>query len=211
MGFLDNSSITVDAILTTYATRKIANGSSLDIRYFGLSDDQIDYKLWNEGHTGGSDKYGDALENLPMLEASTSMLNNMRYRLGPGNINNLVNPYILVDFTHYELNYANRKTGAEIVTPMTANFGSEETYRWVIYGEQNLNYSPGGEKIEHLEEQAFLPEGTIDNVVVIDNAASVEFWAAPVKTKQYATVQLEGTVTGKLATIRFTINKNIFS
>ena len=35
-----------------------------------MSDTGVDYTLWNPDHPSGSAFYGEAIENLPMLEAS---------------------------------------------------------------------------------------------------------------------------------------------
>ena len=69
MGYLDNSTIVVDAVLTKEGRRLLAEGQGLDIQYFTLSDSGIDYTLWNPDHPSGSAYYGEAIENLPSLEA----------------------------------------------------------------------------------------------------------------------------------------------
>lgn len=69
MGYLDNSTIVVDAVLTKEGRRLLAEGQGLDIQYFTLSDSGIDYTLWNPDHPSGSAFYGEAIENLPSLEA----------------------------------------------------------------------------------------------------------------------------------------------
>ncbi len=70
MGYLDNSTIVVDAVLTKEGRKKLAAGASgLDIRFFTLSDSGVDYRLWNPDHPSGSAYYGEAIENLPSLEA----------------------------------------------------------------------------------------------------------------------------------------------
>ena len=51
MGYLDNSSITVDAILTKRGLELLArNDGSFRITQFALGDDEIDYTLFNEYH-----------------------------------------------------------------------------------------------------------------------------------------------------------------
>jgi hypothetical protein len=45
MAYLDNTEITVDAILTKKGRQKLASGQSLNITKFALGDDEIDYKL----------------------------------------------------------------------------------------------------------------------------------------------------------------------
>tara|TARA_Y100001973_G_C5208316_1_gene343369 strand:- start:5066 stop:5782 length:717 start_codon:yes stop_codon:yes gene_type:complete len=69
MGYLDNSTIVVDAVLTKEGRKRLAQGQGLDIQYFTLSDSGIDYRLWNPDHPSGSAFYGEAIENLPSLEA----------------------------------------------------------------------------------------------------------------------------------------------
>ena len=69
MGYLDNSTIVVDAVLTKEGRKRLAAGSGLGIQYFTLSDSGIDYRLWNPDHPSGSAFYGEAIENLPSLEA----------------------------------------------------------------------------------------------------------------------------------------------
>ena len=81
MGFLDNTSITVDAIITKKGREKLAKGI-FNITKFALSDDEIDYTaLWNEDHPKGSEFYGSAIENMPLMEPSPNETQSMRYNL----------------------------------------------------------------------------------------------------------------------------------
>jgi hypothetical protein len=68
MGYLDNSSVIVDAILTRKGRELLAQGN-FNISQFALADDEIDYTLYNENHPSGTNYYGEAIENLPLLEA----------------------------------------------------------------------------------------------------------------------------------------------
>jgi hypothetical protein len=61
--------ITVDTILTKKGRDLLSAGQPLNITKFALSDDEIDYSLWNTGHPSGSDYYGVAIESLPLIEA----------------------------------------------------------------------------------------------------------------------------------------------
>ena len=70
MGYLDNSSVTVDAILTRRGRELLSrNDGSFRITQFALGDDEIDYTLYNENHPDGSQFFGEAIENLPLVEA----------------------------------------------------------------------------------------------------------------------------------------------
>jgi len=82
MGYLDNSSITVDAIITKKGRELLSKGSdNFIITQFALADDEVDYNLWNAAHTQGSDFYGIIIENMPMLEATTDENFMMKYKL----------------------------------------------------------------------------------------------------------------------------------
>ena len=70
MGYLDNTVITVDAILTKAGRQALArNDGSFRITQFALGDDEVDYTLYNEDHPNGSQYNGEAIENMPVLEA----------------------------------------------------------------------------------------------------------------------------------------------
>ena len=81
MGFLDNSSITVDAILTKRGRQILAAGGDLNITKFALSDEEIDYTLWDVTHPDGTNSYGAVIENMPVLEAFPDENQVMRYKL----------------------------------------------------------------------------------------------------------------------------------
>ena len=94
MGYLDNGSITVDAVLTKKGREILKNGGNLNITSFTLSDTGVDYTLWNPDHPSGSAFYGEAIENLPMLEASVHAEYNLRNRLISLNQNTVAVPAI---------------------------------------------------------------------------------------------------------------------
>ena len=96
MGILNNDTQTVDAILTKQGKLRLAQGDGLNIRSFMLADDFINYKDWNTDHVSGSAYYGEALENLPLPEATTNSQNAMRFALATRERNLLFNPYIVV-------------------------------------------------------------------------------------------------------------------
>lgn len=82
MGYLDNTSITVDAILTVKGRELLAQGdSAFNITQFALGDDEVDYTLWNPDHPLGSDYYGTIIDNMPVTEAVPDETQAMKYRL----------------------------------------------------------------------------------------------------------------------------------
>ena len=96
MGYLDNSSITVDAVLTKKGREILKDGGNLNITHFTLSDTGVDYTLFNTDHPSGSAFYGEAIENLPMLEASVHAEYNLRNRLFTLNQDTIAMPALVV-------------------------------------------------------------------------------------------------------------------
>jgi hypothetical protein len=70
MGFLDSSSVTVDAILTKRGRQILSQGGNFSITKFALSDEEVDYTLYDVTHPSGTDSYGVAIENISLLEAA---------------------------------------------------------------------------------------------------------------------------------------------
>jgi hypothetical protein len=69
MGFLDSAAITIDATLTRLGRKRLVNGN-FKIDRFALSDEGVDYTLYDINHPSGSDSYGTVIENMNVLEAS---------------------------------------------------------------------------------------------------------------------------------------------
>lgn len=81
MGFADNSGeIFLDAVLTDLGREKLArNDGSFAIVRFRLSDDEIDYRFWNE--LTGSDSKDLKILDTPVFEAFTNEVVAQRYPL----------------------------------------------------------------------------------------------------------------------------------
>lgn len=81
MAYLDNTTITVDAILTKKGRQKLASGQSLNITKFALGDDEVDYSLYEPAHPLGSAYYDSAIRAIPVLEATPNESQALRYKL----------------------------------------------------------------------------------------------------------------------------------
>jgi hypothetical protein len=126
MGYLNNVVVTVDAILTKKGRELLArNDGSFRITQFGLADDEVDYTLYNPNHPSGSAFYGEAIENMPLLEAFPDETQIMKYKLVtlPRGTSKL--PVINVGYNSILL-----KQGASLViTPQTLNYlGAVSTF-----------------------------------------------------------------------------------
>ena len=126
MGYLNNQVVTVDAILTKKGRQLLAqNDGSFRITQFALADDEIDYTLYNPNNTQGSAYYGEAIDNMPLLEAFADENQIMKYKLATLPRGTAVLPVIDLGFAAITL-----KQGASLaITPQTLNYlGNNETF-----------------------------------------------------------------------------------
>lgn len=126
MGYLDNSTVTVDAILTKKGRELLARGDgSFTITQFALADDEIDYTLYNPDHPGGSALYGEAIENMPLLEAFPDETQTMKYKLTTLPRGTAKLPVLDLGLTSITL----RQGASLALTPQTLNYlGASKTF-----------------------------------------------------------------------------------
>jgi len=119
MGYLNNSVVTVDAILTKKGRELLARGDgSFKITQFALSDDEIDYTLYNPTNPSGSAYYGQAIENMPLLEAFPLVTQEMKYVLTTLPRGTAKMPVLDLGYSNITL-----KQGASLaITPQTLNY-----------------------------------------------------------------------------------------
>ena len=119
MGYLNNSVVTVDAILTKKGRELLARGDgSFRITQFALADDEIDYTLYNTTHPSGSAFYGEAIENMPLLEAFPDETQVMKYKLATLPRGTAKLPIIEAGYASITLKQGSSLT----ITPQTLNF-----------------------------------------------------------------------------------------
>jgi len=88
------------------------------ITQFALADDEIDYTLYNPTHPSGSAYYGQAIDNMPLLEAFPDETQAMKYLLTtlPRGTSKL--PILNLGYASITLNQ-----GASVtITPQTLNY-----------------------------------------------------------------------------------------
>ena len=119
MGYLSNQTVTVDAILTTKGRELLArNDGSFRITQFSLADDEVDYTLYNPSHPSGSAYYGEAIQNMPLLEAFPQETQMLKYKLATLPRGTAKLPVIDLGYTSIVL-----KQGASLsITPQTLNY-----------------------------------------------------------------------------------------
>ncbi len=216
MGYLDNTSVVVDAILTKKGRELLSrNDGSFQITQFSLSDDEVDYTLYNPSHPSGSAYYGEAIEAMPVLEAFPDDNEIMKYKLitlprGTAKI-----PVIDIGYTSISL-----KQGASLaITPQTLNYlGATSTFEQSGYvatiGDVRLMSSFNGTGINTAEATNANATTTIGtNVSKTVIGATINLTATTVNTLFGTLTQLQtnliviGRDSGARITIPITIIK----
>ena len=131
MGYLNNQVVTVDAILTNKGRELLAkNDGSFRITQFALADDEIDYTLYNPTHPSGSSFYGEAIQNMPLLEAFPIETQIMKYKLATLPRGTAKLPVLDLGYSAISL-----VQGASLaITPQTLNYlGNNQTYETTGY------------------------------------------------------------------------------
>jgi len=111
MGYLSNTVVTVDAILTKKGRELLARGDgSFKITQFAT--------LYNPNHVSGSAYYGEAIEAMPLLEAFPDENQIMKYKLATLPRGTAKLPVLDIGFSAIIL-----KQGASLaITPQTLNY-----------------------------------------------------------------------------------------
>ena len=101
------------------------NDGSFQITQFSLADDEIDYTLYNPTHPNGSSFYGEAIDNMPLLEAFPDETQIMKYQLTTLPRGTAKLPVLDLGYSSISLNQ-----GASLaITPQTLSYlGNAQTF-----------------------------------------------------------------------------------
>ena len=117
MAYLDNQTISIDAILTKKGRELLAKDGNLNITSFALSDDEIDYTLYQPNHPNGSAFYDIALRNTPVFEPLTDETQTMKYKLVT--LNQGVTSIPVISIAQDKISFTRDYTGEVIISPST--------------------------------------------------------------------------------------------
>ena len=217
MGYLNNAVVTVDAILTKKGRELLARGDgSFKITQFALADDEIDYTLYNPDHASGSAFYGQAIENMPLLEAFPDETQVMKYKLAtlPRGTSKL--PLLEAGYASISL----RQGASLAITPQTLNYlGATSTFEAGGYtatiADVRVLSNFTGVGINTEEAEALNAQGTVGtNVSKTVIGTSINLTATTVntlfgtsRTTLQTTITLIGRDSGARVTIPVTITK----
>lgn len=165
MGYLSNSgTITVDAILTKKGRELLAKGQgAFNITQFALSDDEVDYDLWNPLHGLGTNYYGVVIENMPITEAVPDETQSMKYKLITLPVGTKSIPYLRTsdDATSYSFESSARK-GKGFIDITFSTYKYENLPQDDKLSESGMTYSVTILDTTYMDlDPASLPVGTV--------------------------------------------------
>ena len=144
MGFLNNTTVTVDAILTKKGRELLAQGTNaFNITKFALADDEVDYRVYDNSHPNGTDYYGAVIEATPLLEAFPDENHVMRYKLVTLPKNTQKMPVISIQPEAVTFTAGGGLNQPKItITPSTANV-SDSSYTFILHDQSVVSMVVG--------------------------------------------------------------------
>ena len=136
MAYIDNQTITVDAVLTQKGRQILAQNGNLNITSFALADDEIDYTLYQPNHPNGSAFYDIALRNTPVFEPLTDETQTMKYKLVT--LNQGVTSIPIITIAQDKILVAKDYTGDIVISPSTNPAYNLQAGYTAILGNKNV-------------------------------------------------------------------------
>ena len=207
MGFLDNTTITVDAILTKKGRELLARGQNeFRITKFALADDEIDYNLYDTSHPNGSNFFAAVIENMPLLEAFVDENQLMRYKLVTLPKETARLP--ILDIVGGPTFTFDAPGTTDTITPSTRN-APQESYTFTLFNADLASLAPEGETgfTETATTTAFLNAAERKRSFTVVGK-SVRLTARSLTVDTNTNLQVTGNTSGATVTLPITVKKD---
>ena len=204
MGYLSNTELTVEAILTKKGREKLAAGLGLNITQFALADDEIDYSLYEPAHPLGSAYYDSAIKNMPVLEASPDETQVMKYKLVTLPKNTTRIP--VVEFGVPNITVS-QKSGEVALSPTTSPAGNRRMGYTVILSNKNAGDIVGEGVTADVGTVPVFIGDDVSATAAVAKGLTFKFIPNPSLTSTVkTTITVYGNETGGSQTIPITVN-----
>ena len=213
MGFINNTSYILNAVLTKKGKQYLSKSDGkFNIVKFALSDDEIDYTLWDTAHPKGTDYYGAVLESTPMLEPCVDPEVVMKYKLITMPVGTKALPYI-DNVTPPHLLSGNALTTAfngttqpnwsfedSLINPNTqgadGNFSAEK-YSFLVLNKNVVDIATGqGENVNFNVGAIYGEESGRTSKKVVDHVATIRTGPGTAGTSRETSIIITGQQSG---------------
>jgi hypothetical protein len=203
MAYLDNTEITVDAILTKKGREKLAAGNGLNITKFALGDDEIDYSLYEPAHPKGSAYYDASIRAIPVTEASPDETQVLKYKLVTLPKGTTKIPQVEFGVPNIAVN---QNSGQVALTPTTSPSGNTQSGYTLVLSNRNAGTIVGsGLTAEAASVPTFLGD-EITETAAVDTGLTFQFIPNPNITQTVkTTLTVYGNETGGSQSIPVTV------
>jgi hypothetical protein len=222
MAYLDNSVVTVDAVLTKKGRERLAQGrDAFKITKFAVADDEIDYTLYNTAHPLGSNYYSNIIESMPVLEAIPDESQVLRYKLvtlqNANGIRRIPQIKLGNNAAGISVIFGDSVDPIKPVTTMTDTSGNSQTfdtnlgYTLILFDEEAADVSVDqSDRLEASTQIVLPPDVASDPLVNFSSntvAAGKIFQIAPkeVTSQKNTNITIFGNESGATITIPFVV------
>ena len=216
MAYLDNTVITVDAVLTKKGRERLSEGrGNFKITKFAVADDEIDYTLYNVAHPLGTNYYSNIIESMPVLEAIPDESQTMRFKLATLDQAGSTVPQISANNFDADnaitLTFIENDTGNSdsiLIKPLTKFFDETENYTLILFDEEAADViAVGGSEQEALGTTNVIG-GRGTNLSTVLTKVGTQFTIDPkdVDTARNTKIRIFGNRSGATVTIPLTVN-----
>ena len=204
MAYLDNTEITVDAILTKKGREKLASGEGLNITKFALGDDEIDYSLYEVAHPKGSAYYDSAIRAIPITEASPDETQVLKYKLVTLPKGTTKIPKVEFGVPSISVN---QLSGQVSLTPTTSPSGNSQAGYTIVLANKNAGSIVGSGIAAGTGTIPVFLGDEITTTAAVERGLTFSFIPNPnITTTIKTTITVYGNETGGSQTIPVTIN-----
>ena len=171
---------------------------------FACSDQGVDYSLFNPNNPDGSAQYGQAITDLPQLEAVPDDTHLMQYTLMTKDRDTIFLPFISGLNSTYTLENQNSR---QKITPITEN-GTDSSYQFVFQDLSAINVTGGTRKDISGTSRTLLSRAEIATSGVF-TASEITISPKPTDTSRKLVIQIIGVQTGAVIYVSVNIQPNI--
>jgi len=204
MAYLDNTEITVDAILTKKGREKLASGQGLNITKFALGDDEIDYTLYEPAHPKGSAYYDAAIRAIPVTEASPDETQVLKYKLVTLPKGTTKIPKVEFGVPSISVN---QRSGQVSLTPTTSPSGNGQSGYTIVLANKNAGSIVGSGIAAGTGTIPVFLGDEITTTAAVERGLTFSFIPNPNTTQTIkTTITVYGNETGGSQTIPVTVS-----
>jgi hypothetical protein len=222
MGFINNTSYILNAVLTKKGKRYLAKSDGkFNITKFALADDEIDYTLWDTAHPKGTDYYGAVLESTPMLEPCIDPEVVMKYKLITMPVGTKALPYISnvsplngtntsLESSYNPTNLPEWSFDTAVISPNTNGADgmfSAETYSFLVLNTNVVDIATGqGDEVNYNVGAVYNEDSGRTSKKVVSRVATIQTAAGSLGTSRETSIIITGQMSGAIYVLPVKVN-----